>query len=70
MIKFTPDTAGEFYAEHWGKPFFPSLIDFMTSDVAVGMELVWENAIAHWRKTIGPTNYQVAKETAPGSIWA
>lgn len=70
MFKFTPDQASEFYGEHWGKPFFPTLIDFMTSDVSVGMELVWENAIAHWRKVIGPTNYQVAKETAPNSIRA
>jgi nucleoside diphosphate kinase len=40
MVKLTPETAGEFYGEHRGKPFFPTLIDFMTSDVAVGMELV------------------------------
>ena len=70
MFKFTPDTASVFYGEHKGKPFFPTLIDFMTSDVSVGMELVWENAIGHWRKVLGPTNYQVAKETAPGSIRA
>lgn len=70
MIKFSPETAGEFYGEHRGKHFFPTLIDFMTSDVAIGMELVRENAIAHWRKVLGPTNCQVAKETAPDSIRA
>ncbi len=68
MIKLTPETASEFYAEHRGKAFFPGLIEFMTSDVAVGMELVREDAIAHWRKVIGPTNFLVAKEKAPDSI--
>ncbi len=49
MFKFTPETASVFYGEHKGKHFFPNLIDFMTSDVSVGMELVREDAIAHWR---------------------
>ena len=30
-------------------------MDFITSDVATGIELVAENAIEKWRSVIGPT---------------
>jgi len=42
----------------------------MSSDLIVGMELVAEGAIAKWRKTIGPTNCDVARAEAPNSIRA
>ena len=58
----TPDDAAEFYAEHKGKPFYETLINFMTSDYAVGMELVSPDAVNKWRKLIGPTNSLKAKE--------
>lgn len=70
MFKFTPELATNFYAEHEGKPFFPTLMDFMTSDVSVGLELVRENAIKHWRTLLGPTNSSTAKSEAPNSIRA
>lgn len=49
MGRFTNDSAGQFYAEHRGKPFYPGLMDFMTSDVVTGIELVAENAVEKWR---------------------
>lgn len=62
MSKFSPDTAGQFYGEHRGKPFFNGLMDFVTSDVVTGLELVSENAIEKWRQVIGPTNTLAAKQ--------
>lgn len=44
-----------------GKSFFDTLVNFMTSDFIVGMELVGSDAIAKWRSLIGPTNSNVAK---------
>ena len=70
MSKFTKQSAGQFYAEHQGKPFFENLTNMMTSDVTVGMELVATDAVAKWRQTIGPTNSEVAKREAPSSIRA
>jgi nucleoside-diphosphate kinase len=70
MIKFTPETAAGFYAEHEGKHFFQGLVDFMISDVTICMELVREGAINHWRSVIGPTNSKTARETDPNSIRA
>ena len=56
MSRFTKASAEEFYGEHKGKPFFPNLQSFITSDVVVGMEIVADNAIDKWRSLIGPTN--------------
>ena len=70
MSKFTKATSDNFYGEHIGKPFFPELQSFITSDVVVGMELVKDGAIQGWRKFIGPTNTQKAKDEAPGSLRA
>ena len=70
MSKFTGETGGQFYGEHQGKHFFPNLMEFVTSDVCVGMELVKDNAIKEWRGLLGPTNTQKAKEEAPQSLRA
>lgn len=68
MSRFGMGEAGIFYGEHKGKPFFQTLMEFMTSDVVVGMELVAENAVKRWREVLGPTNSTVAKSDAPNSI--
>jgi len=70
MTRFTPETAGAFYGEHRGKPFYNGLMDFMTTDVVTGLELVAENAVEKWRHTIGPTRTFAAKQSAPNSIRA
>ena len=61
MSRFTNETSGVFYGEHKGKPFFPNLQNFITSDVVIGMELIADNAIEKWRGLIGPTNTLKAK---------
>lgn len=70
MSKFNANSVGEFYAEHKGKGFFPDLSAAMTSDVCIGLELVRDDAVAQWRKVLGPTNTATAKAEAPGSIRA
>lgn len=70
MSRFSDATSGEFYGEHIGKPFFPNLQKFITSDVVVGMELVADSAIDKWRGLIGPTNTLKAKTDAPQSLRA
>jgi nucleoside-diphosphate kinase len=70
MTRFDENTAGEFYGEHKGKHFFPNLMEFVTSDVAIGMELVKSDAIRGWRNLLGPTNTAKAKEEAPSSLRA
>ncbi len=51
-----------FYAEHSERPFFPDLISFMTSGPVVLLAMDREDAISHWRNTMGPTNPADAPE--------
>ena len=50
------DLAERHYSEHQGRPFFESLIEFITSSPVVAM--VWEgpNAVSIVRSMMGPTN--------------
>ena len=56
MFQFNEDSAGQFYGQHKGKGFYPTLMNFMTSDYSVGMELIAPGAITKWRNFIGRTN--------------
>ena len=62
MLKLNAQRAEGFYAVHKGKPFFESLVRFMTSGPVVVMALEGENAIAKWRQTMGSTNPEDAAE--------
>lgn len=70
MYRFTPANARQFYAEHEGKPFLDNLVNFMSSDVEVGLELIAENAVPKWRELMGPTNSNTARVDAPSSLRA
>lgn len=62
MLKLTKGRAEGFYAVHKDKPFFDSLVTFMTSGPVVVMVLEGENAITKWRSTMGVTNPEEASE--------
>lgn len=64
------NVAAEFYGEHRDKPFYDELIHYITSGPIIAMDVVGPNAIARWRELIGPTNLEVAKKEAPGSLRA
>ncbi|SLM33072.1 multifunctional nucleoside diphosphate kinase and apyrimidinic endonuclease and 3'-phosphodiesterase [Desulfamplus magnetovallimortis] len=51
-----------FYAVHKERPFFNSLMEFMTSGPIVAMVLEGEDVIAHNRKLMGATNFKEAEE--------
>ncbi|WMZ56023.1 nucleoside-diphosphate kinase [Staphylococcus pseudintermedius] len=53
------------YGEHKGKPFYDSLISFITSAPVFAMVVEGENAVAVARYIIGSTN---PSEATPGSI--
>ena len=56
-----------FYAVHKERPFFSSLVAFMTSGPVVVMALEREDAIKRYRDLMGATD---AKKAAPGTIRA
>ncbi|MCW7752951.1 nucleoside-diphosphate kinase [Desulfobotulus sp. H1] len=62
MLHLSTHEAATFYHAHKGKSFFDSLVSFMTSGPLVALVLERENAISHWRKIMGATDYRKAEE--------
>ena len=65
LMQVDEDLASRHYAEHVDRPFFGSLVSFITSGPIVAM--IWEanNAVALARQTMGATN---PGEASPGTI--
>lgn len=67
MLRLSEEVAGGFYAEHRERPFFPALIEFMTSGPVMVQVLEGDSAIAKNRELMGATN---PKEAEAGTIRA
>jgi nucleoside-diphosphate kinase len=65
MMTIDRALAEEHYGEHREKPFFPELVEFITSGPVVVARLEGENAIDVWRTLMGPTDPSSAP---PGTI--
>jgi len=61
----TAEQAAANYAEHEGKPFYPGLVEYITSGPVVKMVVSGPNAVAVCRKLMGVTN---PADAAPGTI--
>lgn len=64
-VRITPEAAQRHYAEHEGKPFYPALIQHITSGPVMALALEGRSAISVVRLLTGATNPQTA---APGTI--
>ena len=64
------EQAGKFYAVHRSKPFYESLIEFMSSGPVVVAILEKENAVNEFRRLIGATNPAEAEEGTIRSKYA
>jgi nucleoside-diphosphate kinase len=60
------DLARHHYAEHEGKPFFPSLLEFITSGPVVAVIVEGPRAVAAFRQIAGATD--PVEKAAPGTI--
>jgi len=60
MIHMSRALAEEHYAPHRDKPFFNSLVTYITSSPVVVAIFEGDDAVARIRETIGPTNPAVA----------
>jgi nucleoside-diphosphate kinase len=65
LARLSERSAGKFYEVHKERPFYGSLVEFMSSGACVPMALERENAIAEWRRVIGATD---PAEAAEGTI--
>lgn len=65
VLHLTKDQAGEFYAVHRERPFYGSLVSFMTSGPCMPIVLEKPDAVAALRGAIGATD---PAEAAPGTV--
>ncbi len=65
FLLVTPELATRHYAEHIGKPFYPGLVEHITSGPVLALALEGRSAIAVVRLLTGATNPQTAQ---PGTI--
>ncbi len=62
MLRLTQSQAQAFYEVHKERPFYGSLVEFMTSGPVIPVALEREDAVSHLRQTMGATD--VAKAEA------
>ena len=67
LIHMDESKAAGFYAEHEGRPFFPNLVQYMTSAPVFVQVLEGDNAVLKNRELMGATN---PSEAEPGTIRA
>lgn len=65
MTRLTEEQASAFYAVHAERPFYVSLVAFMTSGPCIPMVLEAEDAVAGLRRAIGATD---PAEAADGTV--
>ena len=56
LTRLTEEQARGFYAVHKSRPFFGSLVKFMTESPVVVLCLEREDAVKKWRDVMGATN--------------
>ncbi len=70
VMRLTDERAGEFYEVHRERPFYPSLVEFMTSGTVMPLVLEKENAVAALREAIGATDPAEAAEGTVRKLYA
>jgi nucleoside-diphosphate kinase len=65
LVKLNVAQAEAFYEVHRERPFYRSLVTFMTSGPALALALERADAVAHLRQVIGATDPAEAK---PGTV--
>ena len=64
-LQLTDQAARSFYEVHHARPFYGSLVSFMTSGPVYAMVLESNDAVSRWRQVMGATN---PADAADGTI--
>lgn len=64
-VRLTKALASKFYEVHQERPFFESLVNFISSDPVMVMVLQGEDAVAKYREVMGATD---SKKALPGTL--
>ncbi|HEX6900723.1 MAG TPA: nucleoside-diphosphate kinase [Thermoanaerobaculia bacterium] len=62
MLRLTQTQAQAFYEVHKERPFYSSLVEFMTSGPVIPVALEREDAVTHLRKVMGATDVSKAED--------
>lgn len=65
VMRMTEAIAAKHYAEHIGRPYYPALVEFMTSAPLMALVLSGDNVIKKVRELNGATN---PAEAAEGTV--
>jgi nucleoside-diphosphate kinase len=65
VLRLTREQAEAFYAVHRERPFYASLVEFMTEGPVVPVALDRDDAVAHLRRVMGATDVAKAE---PGTL--
>ncbi|MFI5049054.1 MAG: nucleoside-diphosphate kinase [Gaiellales bacterium] len=65
LLRVTEELAGQHYEEHVDKPFYPELVEFITSGPVIAMVIEGPAAVSTVRTMMGATN---PLDSAPGTI--
>lgn len=69
-VTFTMEMAREFYGEHHSRPFFPELVEYMSSGPSLALIMMGKDGVKRWRDLMGPTDPAKAKKSSPRSLRA
>lgn len=70
MLQLSRSEAEKFYEVHKERPFYQSLVEFMTSGPIVAAIVKKENAVEDYRKLIGATDPSKAEEGTIRKLYA
>ena len=70
VTRLSAEQAGAFYAVHRERPFYGSLVEYMSSGPIVAAVIEKENAVESYRTLIGATNPEQAAEGTIRKLYA
>ena len=70
VMKMTPELAAIHYVEHIGRPYYPALVEFMTSAPIMALVLSGDDVIKKVRELNGATNPAEAAEGTVRKLYA
>ena len=69
-LKMTKEQGEAFYAVHMERPFYSSLVTFMTEGPIVALVMEREDAVKQWRDLLGATNPANAADGTVRKLYA
>lgn len=70
IMRMTPELAAKHYVEHIGRPYYPALVEFMTSAPIMALVLAGDDVIKRVREINGATNPAEAAEGTVRKLYA